>query len=124
MSAELRELLRDLTRPIPGIAIKRMFGGLGLFADGQMFGLVAGDDLYFKADAETAAAFDAEDLPPFSYTKKDGIAVLTSYRRAPERLLDDADEFLEWARAAIAAARRFAARPKPRRKGRKPEGIS
>lgn len=124
MNTELRDLLLDLTRPIPGLAIKRMFGGLGLFADGQMFGLVAGDELYFKVDADTAAAFDAENLPPFSYTKKDGVAVLTSYRRAPERLLDDADEFLVWARDAVAAARRFAARPKPRARAGKSKRVS
>lgn len=116
MNTEFRDLLADLTRPLPGIAIKRMFGGFGIFADGQMFGLVVADDLYFKTDAETVAAFDAENLPPFSYTKKGGIAVLTSYRRAPERLLDDSDEFLDWARAAIGVARRFAERPKPRRR--------
>lgn len=116
MNAELRDLLLDLTRPIPGVAIKRMFGGLGIFADGLMFALVTGDEIYLKADAESAPAFDAENLPPFSYVKQGGIAVLTSYRRAPERLLDDSDEFLEWARRAIETARRFATRPKRRRK--------
>lgn len=123
MNAELRDLLADLTRPIPGVVLRRMFGGVGLFADGLMFAILIGDDLYLKVDADSAAAFDAEDLPPFRYARKDGMAVLTSYRRAPERLFDDSDEFLDWARVAVATARRVALRPKPRRR-RRADGVS
>ncbi|MBP0575871.1 TfoX/Sxy family protein, partial [Mycobacterium tuberculosis] len=70
MNDELRELLADLTQPLPGVAIRRMFGGLGLFADGLMFAIVVGGELYFKADADSAGPFDAENLPPFSYARK------------------------------------------------------
>jgi DNA transformation protein len=39
-----------------------------------------------------------------------------SYRRVPERLFDDADEMVEWARAALAAGRRAEAKKKRRRR--------
>jgi DNA transformation protein len=124
MSDEMRELMADLVAPLPGATIRRMFGGLGLFVDGRMFALFTGERLYLKADDGNRAAFDAEGLPPFSYARRDGrVTVIASYRRAPEGLLDDPDAFVDWARPAIAAARRADARPPAAgRAGRKRAG--
>ena len=106
MDQGLIELIRELAEPIGAVSIKRMFGGVGLFRDGRMFGLVAMDVLYFKVDAESEALFTAEGLEPFGYTAKTGDRVIMSYRRAPERVFDDPDEFVVWARHGIGAAMR------------------
>lgn len=100
--------LLDVLRPLGGVAAKRMFGGAGLFRDGLMFGLISDEMLYLKADAETVADFEAEGLGPFSYGTKNGERVLTSYWRAPERLLDDDDEMRTWCRRAAEVATRAA----------------
>lgn len=119
MTSGLVDHIKELAEPLGGIRVKKMFGGWGLFTDERMFGLVAEDVLYLKVDAEAAPAFDAEGLEPFAYDRSDGRAVITSYRRAPERVFDDPDEFRAWIGAAIAAAARFAVRPpKTRRKPR------
>lgn len=115
VSDGLIETLQDLLAGAGPVAVKRMFSGVGLFCDGRMFGLVASDVLYLKADETSCAAFDREQLPPFSYATKNGTRSIASYRRAPERLLDDSDEMVTWARAAMAAAGRAAARPARRR---------
>lgn len=78
-----------------------MFGGAGLFRDGVMFALASDEVLYLKADATTVPAFEAENLGPFTYGTKNGRRVLTSYWRAPERLLDDDDEMRDWCRRAV-----------------------
>lgn len=44
-----------------------------------------------------------------SYEKK-GSTIDLSFWRAPERLFDEPDELVKWARAALAAARRVAAK--------------
>jgi DNA transformation protein len=84
-----------------------------------MFGMVTNDTLYFRVDDHNRAVFkEAESVPPLSYEKK-GSTIDLSFWRAPERLLDEPDELLTWARAALAAARRVAAkreRTAPRRK--------
>jgi DNA transformation protein len=90
-----------------------MFGGAGLFADGVMFGLVSGGQIYLKADATTVTCFEREQCGPFEYSTKNGKRTLTSYWRLPDRLYDDADELAQWARQALAAARQGAA-VKPR----------
>ncbi len=83
-----------------------MFGGAGLFRDGLMFALIADDVLFFKVDAESAADFEAENLAAFTYITKKGDKGVMSYRRAPERCLDDPDQMVEWAIKGFYAALR------------------
>lgn len=106
------DFLQDLFEPVGRVTFRRMFGGEGVFRDGLMFGLVSDDILYFKADALTAARFDAEGCGPFVFESSRGL-VETSYRRIPERLYDEPDEFAEWALSAFEVAVR--ARQKPKR---------
>lgn len=108
------ELLKDSLSGLGPVSVRRMFGGAGVYADGVMFGLVADDTFYLKADDETKSGFEAEGLAPFVYEGSGG-TVTMSYWRIPERVLDDPDEMVGWARAAIGVARRAAA-AKPQRK--------
>ena len=88
------------------VVVRRMFGGVGIYADGTMFALVHDGLVYLKADEHNAAAFEREGLEPFTYTAKNGKRPLMSYWRMPDRLYDDPDELAAWARDALAAARR------------------
>jgi DNA transformation protein and related proteins len=92
------------------VAVRRMFGGAGIYADSIMFGLVADGVIYLKADERNAPAFERENLPPFTYETKDGKRGVMSYRRMPERLYDDPEELVTWARDALAAAQRSGVR--------------
>jgi DNA transformation protein len=90
--------------------MRRMFGKTGVFCDGLMFAMVTDDTLYFRVDDLNRAAFkEAESSPPLNYAKK-GRTIELSFWRAPERLWDEPDELVAWARTALAAARRVAAK--------------
>jgi DNA transformation protein and related proteins len=88
------------------VMVRRMFGGAGLFADGVMFGLVARDIIYLKADEQTIPDFEREGLTPFTYAAKGKKRISLSYWRLPDRLYDDPDELAQWARQALMAAPR------------------
>ena len=103
------EFIHDLFQPFGAVSVRRMFGGAGLFADGVMFGLVSGEQIYLKVDATTVPCFEHEQREPFEYSTKNVKRALTSYWRLSDRLYDDADELARWARRALAAARRGAA---------------
>ena len=104
------EFLRDQLAPLGRITMRRMFGKTGVFCDGFMLGMVRDNTLYFRVDDDNRAAFkEAESFPPLSYEKKGGTIDL-SFWRAPERLFDEPDELVVWALAALAAARRVAAK--------------
>ena len=120
-SDSFAEFLREQLAPLGRVTMRRMFGKTGLFCDGVMFGMVTDNTLYFRVDDHNRAAFkEAESYPPLNYGKK-GRTIDLAFWRAPERLFDEPDELVRWARAALAAARRVAAkreRTAPRRKSK------
>jgi DNA transformation protein len=90
--------------------MRRMFGKTGVFCDGVMFGMVADNTLYLRVDDHNRAEFnEAASFPPLNYKKK-GSMIDLAFWRAPERLFDEPDELVAWARLALAAARRVAAK--------------
>jgi DNA transformation protein len=95
------------------VSVRRMFGGVGVYADGVMFAIGHGGIVYLKADEHSAAAFDREGAGPFVYMAKGGRQTVMSYRRLPDRLYDDPEELAVWAREAVSVAHR-AALQKPR----------
>ena len=103
------ERISELFAGCGRVSVRRMFGGAGIFAEGLMIGLVSNGDIFLKADDETSPAFEREGLKPFTYGAKRRRVVM-SFWRMPERLLDDADELAQWAKAALGAARRAAAK--------------
>ena len=107
-SDSFAEFLREQLGPLGPVTMRRMFGKTGVFCDGVMIGMVRDNTLYFRVDDDKRAAFkEAESFPPLNYEKKGG-SIDLSFWRAPERLFDEPDELVTWARAALAAARRVA----------------
>ena len=107
------EFLRDQLGALGHITLRRMFGKSGVFCDGLMLGMVTDDTLYFRVDDLNRAEFkEAQAFPPLNYEKQ-GSAIDLSFWRAPDRLFDEPDELVAWARLALAAARRVAAKRTP-----------
>ena len=109
-SDEFAEFLREQLAPLGLVTMRRMFGKTGVFCDGLMLGIVSDNTLYLRVDDGNREAFkEAEAFPPLNYEKQ-GSVIDLSFWRAPERLFDEPDELLAWARAAMAAAGRVAAK--------------
>ena len=109
-SDSFAEFPREQLAPLGRVAMRRMFGKTGVFRDGLMFGMVTDNMLYLRVDDGNRAAFEeAAAFPPLSYEKK-GQAIDLSFWRAPERLFDDPGELVAWARLALEAAARVAAK--------------
>ena len=107
------EFLREQLAPLGHINVRRMFGKTGVFCDGFMLGMVRDNTLYFRVDDDNRVAFkEAESFPPLNYEKRGG-SIDLSFWRAPERLFDEPDELITWARSALAAARRVARKREP-----------
>ena len=101
------EHMLDLLAPLGAVRARAMFGAWGLYHDDKMFALIDDDELYFKADDQTVAAFEAAGSTPFVYESK-GKAMRMSYWRCPEAAMDDPDAFTAFARLGLAAAARSA----------------
>jgi DNA transformation protein len=106
VSESLAALLQEQLEPLGSITMRRMFSGAGVYCDGVIFGLILRDTLHFKVDDGNRAAYEAEGMAPFSYEAKGKTVEVGAYWRVPERLFDEPEEMLEWARAALDAGRR------------------
>lgn len=122
ISQDFLDFLQDQLAGLGHITARRMFSGAGIYCDGVIFALVLRDTLHFKVDDGNRARYVAEGLEPFTYEARGKAVRVEAYRRVPERLFDDPDEMLDWARDALAAGRRVASVKKaPKRKpSRKP----
>jgi DNA transformation protein and related proteins len=103
------DLLKDVLAPLGDVKARGMFSGHGLYLDGLFFALLFDGAAYFKVSDESRAAYEAEGMGPFTYDTSHGQHALKTYWRLPERLYDDPDEMMQWARAALHAARLAAA---------------
>lgn len=114
-SADFIAMIADMLAPLGDIRAKRMFGGVCFFADGLAFALIADDRLYVKVDGDTRLRHEAEGLPLFQpFADK---PLIMKYAAVPDGALEDPDDLLDWARPALAVARRAAvAKPKRARR--------
>src|ERR1700724_195871 len=114
-----RDFLIDLFSDFGPVTIRPMFSGFGISADGINFAMALRAGLYFRADDQTIAQFEAEGSKPFQYQTRAKTVTVGSYWQLPARLFDDPEELTGWARAALAAAQRAAWRKGPKKRATK-----
>ncbi|MBA3898193.1 MAG: TfoX/Sxy family protein [Sphingomonadaceae bacterium] len=105
--AGLIDWVAEALEPMGRVTHRRMMGGATLYLDGTIFAIAGFDALWFKADAESDAVWDAEGCPRFRAQMGER-AALMNYRRAPDDVYDDADAMRRWAKVAVAAGLRAA----------------
>lgn len=114
VSPAFRDYVLEMLEPLGGVAARRMFGGAGLYLDGTIFGLIAGETLYFKVDDANRADYEAAGTGPF-VPFEDGRMTMP-YWEVPADVIEDSAELCGWARKAWQAGRRAAkARPAAKR---------
>ncbi|MCB2109047.1 MAG: TfoX/Sxy family protein [Rhodobacteraceae bacterium] len=117
--ASYKDYVLDQLKQMSGVGARAMFGGFGIYKSGTMFGLIAGDELYFKVDDSNRPDFEARKAKPFVYQSAGRKPVSMSYWRVPDEILEDGDELKTWAMkaydVALKAKKASGAKPKPRR---------
>jgi DNA transformation protein and related proteins len=96
-SSYLQYVISDLFANDPSITARPMFGGYGLYFEGRIFGIIAGDELYFKVDHTNVRRYISRTSKQFSYTKK-GRRYKLGYWLVPPDILEDRHQIMEWAK--------------------------
>jgi len=113
VSSSFRTFVIDqLSRVIPRVRARSMFGGVGIYASDRFFALIADDTLYLKVDESNRPDFEARGMGPFRPYA--GHGEVMQYYEVPGDLLDDPEALRPWAEKAIAVA----GRKKVKRSGR------
>lgn len=112
MSKELLAHSLELLAPLGALRSRRMFGGYGIYADEIFIAIIAFEQLWLKADAETIPTFQQAGCAPFRYDKQ-GQVMTMAYYAAPEEAMESPALMQPWARLALAAALRARLAKKP-----------
>ncbi|OYY91248.1 MAG: competence protein TfoX [Sphingomonas sp. 28-66-16] len=114
VDAGLIARIEEALAPLGTVTRRAMMGGATLYLDGTIFAIVADDQLWFKADAESDPAWESAGCPRFTYPMGEGRRGSMNYRRAPDDVYDDADAMRDWAALGLAAEQRAPVR-RPRK---------
>jgi DNA transformation protein len=113
VSDTFRDFVMEQLAGLGAVTSRRMFGGVGLYAEGAFFAVMDNDQVFFKVDDATRPAYQALGARPFDPMPGRGSPMM-GYFEVPGSLLDDRDEVVRWARRSVGVAR-SAASAKPRR---------
>ena len=112
VSDGFRAFVLDQFSELGEVTPRPMFGGVGLYHEGQFFAIIAGDVLYLKVDDTTRPDYVKAGMKPFRpYPQR---PVTMQYFAVPAAVLESPLELARWARRAIGVAGR--ASPSPRAK--------
>lgn len=97
-------IVQDLLGDISGITSRAMFGGLALYKNGTIFGIVVDSELYFKVDDRNRAEYEAGMSHSFTYTKSNGKTVSMPYWLVPAEFMDDREKLMDMIDKSVAAS--------------------
>jgi DNA transformation protein len=103
VSTQFNAFVLDLLGTLRPVTARRMFGGVGYYADGLFFAIADDDVLYLRVDDASRSHYEAEGLQAFAPLGPGTKSM--NYYTLPARLYDDTDELAVWLRRALAAAR-------------------
>ena len=114
------EFLRDLFEGFRPVAVKSMFGGIGIYAEGLLFAIAFEEAIFLRVDEASIPDFERENSVPFVYPLAKNHVGRPSrhFWRLPERLYDDPDDLATWAERSLDIARRKKTAPRVRAKAK------
>lgn len=135
----MAEYIVDQLRDWAPVAVRRLFGGWGIYRGPVMFGLLVRDAIYFRVDdtnrpdyeaaatkpflhtARKRAGAAASGAKPFTYTMPNGKTIEMAYYEVPADILEDVEALGQWAaKAETAAMRTKVGKTKAKSKAKKP----
>lgn len=93
-----RDFVLDQLTDLPGLTVRAMFGGYGLYHRSMFFGIIHRGRLYFKVTAATTLRYKNYGMKPFRPNSKQ---TLKSFYEVPVDILEDAEALTEWATQAV-----------------------
>ena len=105
VDAGYHDQIMDLLAPIGDVHSRAMFGGYGIFHEGDMFALISSSTLYFKVDDSNRALYEGAGSDKFGRMP---------YYEVPHDVFEEYEELHKWANISVAVG--HVAATKKRRK--------
>ena len=101
LSQSYRDFVLEQLGRVTPVTGKSMFGGVGIYAQGLFFALIAEDRLYFKVDDATRPDFERQGMGPFRPFGEDSAM---GYYEVPADVAEDVNQLETWMKKAIDVA--------------------
>ena len=93
-----QQFVLDQLAGMAAVTCRAMFGGYGLYQNGQFFGIIHHSRLYFKTHERTKARYVREGMQPF---RPNPSQTLKNYYEVPTDVIEDSDSLITWAKKAV-----------------------
>ena len=103
VDADYLTFIEDQLADFGEVETKKMFGGIGFFREGMMFGMLGGGTFRLKVDAYNQADYEKHGMKPY-HSKKKGKGM--PYWEVPAEILEHRKKLTAWAQKAFEAAKR------------------
>ena len=101
VSRSYRDFVLEQSGRVTSVTARSMFGGVGLYAEGLFFALIAEDRLYFKVDDTTRPEFERFGMEPF---RPFGEETAMGYFEVPADVMENPMQLAPWMRKALDVA--------------------
>ena len=89
----------DQLSPLGDVEARPMFGGAGFYLDGEFFGILYKERLYFRVSADTIEHYTSRNMKPFEpFEGRQGQS--RGYYEVPLEVVESPADLVTWARAA------------------------
>jgi DNA transformation protein len=101
VSKSYRDFVVEQLERVAPVTARSMFGGVGFYARGLFFALIAEDRLYFKVDDSTRPGFERRGMEPFRPFGEDQAM---GYYEVPVDVLEEVVQLESWMTKALEVA--------------------
>jgi len=92
----------DKLASVAPVKTRKMFNGLGVYRNQQLFAILANNNIYFKTDAKSQKRYESFGAKPFQPCGEDGIP--SHYYQLPDLVLNDDKKLAQWMTRACNAS--------------------
>ena len=101
VSEDYKAYVEDQLSEFPEYSSKKMFGGVGFFRDGAMFGAIMDNVFRLKADESTIEKYTSQGMGPHEIPSR---KMTMPYYEVPQDVLENRSELKKWAEEALEVA--------------------
>ena len=103
VKSELANYVEEQLAFLGRISTKSIFGGIGIFVDERLLGIVMEDKLYLHTDASNLRSYQDRGMPQFK-PYPNAFDLTTDHHQVPAEIVDDPVLLKQWGEQALAAA--------------------
>jgi DNA transformation protein len=85
------------------LSSRGIFGGVGIFVDERLLGIVIGESLYLHTDKSNLDDYVSRGMPQFK-PYPNAFDLTTDHHQVPAEIVNDAEQLKSWGQRALTAA--------------------